>query len=310
MSAPLTVVISGATGLIGRALVAECNDRGFRVVALARNVERAKNSLSGKAAVVRYSLGDAEVALPDLQGAAAVVNLAGESLFKPFTGRGKLRRATMERVAGTERLASACSRSPVKPQVFIQASSVGVYGFGSPKDEEVSETMAPLDDEYSVGSRAWEDAAIKNLGDIRSVLIRLGYVLAKDGGGLPRQIAQARKGKVSFFAPGRQWLPWIQLDDVVSVIVSAIEDATWQGPYNVVAPDSVTAESFARALAVATGASQPKASPRFLARVFVGAGAATVLDGRNVVPRRLIERRFPFRHPNLGEALVELCTPC
>lgn len=164
-----------------------------------------------------------------------------------------MRRATQERINGTQRLAQACARAKNPPDVFVQASSIGVYGFGPPASNIVIEDSAPLPGEHSEGSLAWERAASENLPTTRVVLLRFGYVLAVEGGGLPYQLAQAAKGKVSFFRPGTQWLPWVHLADAVSVILAAIENAAWFGPYNVVAPGAVTAAQFAERLSLVYG---------------------------------------------------------
>jgi hypothetical protein len=301
-----TVVVTGATGLIGRALVAELALRGYRVVAFVRNVDQARRNLRGASEFVRYSLADTGGFEPPLEGAAAVVNLAGDSLFKPFTGRGALQRATRERIRGAQQLAQACARAKNRLRTFVQASSVGVYGFGAPAPDVVTEDSIPLPGEHSEGSLAWEWAARENLPMTRVVLMRLGYVLAAEGGGLPYQLAAAAKGKASFFRPGTQWLPWVHLTDVVSVIVAAIQSTAWLGPYNVVAPDAVTAAQFAETLSRVTGARAPRPSSRLFAHVLMGAGAVTVLDGRQVVPKRLLEQGYSFRYGELAVALRHL----
>jgi uncharacterized protein (TIGR01777 family) len=302
-----SVIVTGATGLIGRALVGELRRRDYRVVAFVRDVDKARSTLAGASELVRYTLADSGGFEQAIEGTAAIVNLAGEPLFRPFTGRRTLRRATQERINGAQRLAQACARAKNPPHAFVQASSVGVYGFGPPAADVVAEDSAPLPGEHSEGSLAWERAARDNLPTSRVVLLRLGYVLAAEGGGLPYQLAQAAKGKVSFFRPGTQWLPWVHLADVVSFIVSAIEDAKWVGPYNLVAPEALTAAQFAEALSRATGARTPRLSPRFFAHLFMGAGAATVLDGRRVIPKRLLEQGYPFRYGELAAALRDLC---
>jgi uncharacterized protein len=302
-----TVVVTGATGLIGRAIVAELARLGYRVVAFVRDVDQARKTLSRASELVQYCLGDSGGFQQALEGAGAVVNLAGESLFKPLTGRRTLRRATQERINGTQRLARACARAKSPPRAFVQASSIGVYGFGSPAPEAVAEDSAAFRGEHSEGSLAWERAARDNLPAARVVLLRFGYVLAGEGGGLPWQLTQARKGKVTFFRPGTQWLPWVHLSDVITIIVSAIEDAAWAGPYNVVAPEAVTAAEFAETLSRVTGARPAKPTPRLFAHLFLGAGAMTVLGGRRVVPKRLLEQGYSFRYGELEPALRDFC---
>ncbi|WP_245650690.1 DUF1731 domain-containing protein [Nocardia harenae] len=132
--------------------------------------------------------------------------------------------------------------------------------------------------------------------------MRLGFVLAA-GGGLEYQLADARKGKVAYFAPGTQWLPWIHLADVVAFVLAALAVPVYGGAYNLVAPQQVRSAEFAQSLALVTGAPPPRRTRPIVARVFLGAGADILLGGRRVVPRRLTEAGFEFTHPGLEQAL-------
>jgi uncharacterized protein (TIGR01777 family) len=285
------IAVTGATGLVGRALVAALVADGHPVVALVRDPDRARDSVPGAAEYLAYQQEEPLAAAP----AGCVVNLAGASLFRPFTGRRHLRKVTRQRVLGTRRLAEA------GPAVLINASSVGVYGFGAPSDEPVDETTAPLPGPYTEGSLAWEAATAQAPPDTRVVLLRMGYVLSADGGGLPWQLRQARNGKVSYYAPGTQWQAWIHLTDVVAVIRAAIADQRWRGAYNVVAPQPVRARQFAETLARVAGAPPPRPAPALLARLFAGAGI--VLGGRRVVPARLTRAGYEFVHTDLEAVL-------
>jgi hypothetical protein len=300
------MVVTGATGLIGRSLVPALSGAGYRVVVLARDVEKGRRLLPEASEFVRYALRDSEGLEQVLDGVTAVVNLAGESIFKPFAGRMTLRRVTQDRIDGTRRLAQACARAKTPPRVFVQASSVGVYGFGPPAPDTVAEDSVPLAGEHSTGSLAWGRAATEYLPTTRVVLLRLAWVLAADGS-FAYQLAEAAKGKVSFFGPGNQWAPWIHLADVVAFIVAALGDSTLSGPYNLVAPESVTAAQFAETLARVTGARAPSSSARFFAHLFLGPGAITVLNGRHIVPQRLREHGWRFRYADLEPALRDLC---
>lgn len=135
------------------------------------------------------------------------------------------------------------------------------------------------------------------------MLLRLGFVLAAHDGGLKWQLDQARKGKVSYFALGSQWLPWIHLDDVVAFIVRALDNDGWAGAYNLVALEHVRSREFADTLARQAGTGPPSKSPSLLARLFVGAGADILLGGRRVTPARLTDSGFESQHPELEEAL-------
>jgi uncharacterized protein (TIGR01777 family) len=281
-------------------------------VVLARDPHRARNAVPGAVDYVTYRQErDAAGDWPSqVAGVDHVVNLAGEPLFRPLTGRRYLRTATRRRIAGTERLVSAMRAAPTRPRTLINASSVGVYGFGPPSDEEVGEDTAPLPGRHATGSAAWESAATEACPEARVVLLRMGYVLTPDGGGLAWQLQEARKGKVSFFAPGTQWLPWIHRDDVVAFVVQALDEERWHGAYNLVAPHAVRSREFADTLAQVVGTPPPRQAPAALARVFVGAGADILLGGRRVMPARLSRAGYRFAHPTLEDALAAgLTTP-
>jgi uncharacterized protein (TIGR01777 family) len=297
------IAVTGATGLVGRALVTALLARGFAVVALVRDPDRARQSVPGAAEYVTYRQESDGAWARTVASVDCVVNLAGASLFRPFTGRRYLRRVTHQRVAATRRLAAALRSAAQPSPILINASSIGVYGFGQPSDEPVDEESAPLPGRYATGSLEWEAATSQAPPSTRVVLLRMGYVLSADGGGLPYQLRQARKGKVSYFAPGTQWLPWIHLADVVTFVTNAIVEQRWHGAYNLVAPQQVRSRQFAETLAQVVHADPPRPAPAVLARLFVGAGADIVLGGRRVVPARLSRAGYEFLHPDLEGAL-------
>ncbi|WP_157228675.1 TIGR01777 family oxidoreductase [Nocardia brevicatena] len=298
------VVVTGATGTVGKALCRRLADRGDQVVAFARNTTAARASLGPEPTYVCFDLGSDGSWTEALEGADAVVNLAGATLFKPFTGRRYLDNVTQQRIEGSRRLAAAIARTTEAPKVLVQASSVGVYGFGALSDEPVTEQTSAYEGVHSRGSAAWEATA--EISGIRAVLIRMGYVLARDGGGLPHQIQRFRSGKEAYFAPGTQWSSWIHIDDLVSLILCALDDETMAGPYNCVSPTPVRAEDFAGTLAAVVGANRPRKTPSLLAHVILGAGADIVLRGRRVVPERLQAMEFRFQYPTLDPAIRSL----
>jgi uncharacterized protein (TIGR01777 family) len=299
------VAVTGATGLVGRAVVAALVARRYEVVVLARDPHRARDTVPGAVDYVAYQQDqDVDDDWPSqLDSIDHVVNLAGQPLFRPLTGRRHLRKATQQRIAGTERLVAAMQAAP-RVRTLVNASSVGVYGFGPPSDEEVDEDTAPLPGRYAEGSAAWEAAAAAASPQARVVLLRMGYILTADGGGLPWQLQEARKDKASYFAPGTQWLPWVHLDDVVQFVMSALAEDRWHGAYNVVAPQAVRSREFAHTLTQVVESAPPRQAPAVLARVFVGAGADILLGGRRVTPARLNRAGYEFRHPTLENALA------
>lgn len=168
--------------------------RRYEVVVLARDPRQARERVPGGIDYIAYRQEQhaADDWTSQLASVDHVVNLAGEPLFRPLTGRRYLRKATRQRIVGTERLVAAM-QAAARPRTLINASSVGVYGFGPPADEEVDEDTAPLPGRYATGSAAWEAAAAPAGPRARVVLLRMGYVLTADGGGLPWQLQEARK---------------------------------------------------------------------------------------------------------------------
>lgn len=188
------IAVTGATGLVGRALVAALVARGHSVVALVRDPDRARDSVPGAAEYVAYRQESAGAWARTLGSVDCVVNLAGASLFRPFTGRRYLRKVTQHRVEGTRQLAAAMRSATQPPAVLVNASSVGVYGFGRSTDEPVDEDSVPLPGRYAEGSLAWEAATAQAPPSTRVVLLRMGYVLSEDGGGrriVPAQLSRA-----------------------------------------------------------------------------------------------------------------------
>lgn len=211
MVEPRRVIVTGATGLIGRALCAELNQRGDAVVVFSRDPDAAHSRLPGAAEYVAWQPQKSGPWSERLDGASAVVNLAGGPLF---TFGKRLRKAdvraeTQSRIQGIRRLVHVMEVASSKPATFVSASSVGTYGYAGFSDDMYIESSPPGDDFWGQDSRGWEEAALdaERLG-IRPVVLRTGYVLdATPTGGLAQQVAQFRRGFGGPVLPGRQWLP-------------------------------------------------------------------------------------------------------
>ena len=300
----MAIIVTGATGTLGTAVVQALGRRGVPVVVFSRDPARARTRVPGARDYVEYGP-RVERWRAAMVGASAVVDLAGASLFKPFSGRCHLRRVTRARTLAAARLVEAMLGIDGGPRVFVGASSVGVYGFTRPDDAEVDETWRGPCDAYSEGSQAWEATALDAPSSLRVVLFRMGFVLSHRGGGFPYQLRQAGQGRVGYFGDGRQWAPWIHVDDVAEAFVRALEEPGWSGAYNLVSPRAPRARAFAEQLAELAGA-EVRPAPAMFARLFMGAGAPTVLRGRNVVPSRLLDAGFRYRYPELRDAMRRL----
>ena len=290
------VAITGASGLIGRALLARLRLNGTPV----RRLVRTPDPDSPDDIVWEPMRGVLEPR--DLEGVETVVHLAGEPIAQRWTGA--RREAIREsRVRGTELLARALVALDRKPRVLLSGSAVGYYGDRG--DEAVDEESPPGTDFLAGVAREWEQAtgAAKDAG-IRVVLLRTGIVLSPHGGALERSLPLFRLGVGGPIGSGRQWLSWIALEDHLRAMEHAIATTGLHGPVNLVAPNPVTNAEFAATLGRVLGRPALVPVPSFALELLYGEMArATVLAGQRVLPNTLLRNGFHFAHPTLEEAL-------
>ena len=304
-----TIVVTGATGFVGSALVRALRARGDRVTVLSRDAERAKQRLGDVTAVTA----DLETVGPwtsSLASVDAVVHLAGESIgAKRWDARQKqvLRDS---RVETTRAIVEGIAALPAdrRPHALIVASGADYYPFAEdPKfdDDEVTERDPPGDSFLARLCRDWETEAraAEPLG-VRVASMRTGLVVGK-GGGLLKMMAPFKLFAGGRIGSGKQWMPWVHIADAVAAYLAAIDDARYTGPINLVT-DSVRNGDFARALGKAMHRPSWLPVPGFAVKAAVGEFAEYVLKGRRVVPARLRELGFVWKHPDLAAALVDV----
>jgi uncharacterized protein (TIGR01777 family) len=305
----MRVTVTGATGLIGRALVARLQAEGAEVTVLTRDPGPARVQLGVRA--IHWEPLDGPAPAAALTECDAVVHLAGESIAQRWTPRA--RGAILEsRVLGTRhlleggRLAGWGMESPPAPPrgpVVVSASAIGWYG---PHGEE------PLDEEAPAGAgflaevcAAWEAQARRfqeELG-VRSVQVRTGVVLDPAGGALAKMLPVFRLGLGGRVAGGRQYVSWVHIDDVVGIVRAAIAHEQWTGPVNATAPEPVTNRELARALGRALHRPAVLPVPGLALRALYGDMAQLITTGARVLPARPLMWGYEFRHPHLEEAL-------
>jgi uncharacterized protein (TIGR01777 family) len=301
MSTLQEVLVTGGTGLIGGRLLRALDRSGIAVRALTRRPETAPPL----AAPNRWLGWDGlSVASAAVAGAAAVVHLAGEPVFAGITaaGRAKIRES---RVASTRSLVSAIGDLPPeqRPRVLLSASGVGYYAAGG--DQILDEDAAPGTSFLAEVCRAWEaEALAAGRHGVRCVVVRIGVVLAREGGSLPLMARPFRWGLGGRLGDGRQWVPWVHVDDVISLLRAALADDAYSGPLNAVAPHPVRNAELTRALARALHRPALLPVPAFLLRAALGEFANELLDSRRCTPARALARGFAFAHPELASALT------
>jgi hypothetical protein len=296
------VTVTGASGLIGSALVARLREGGTQVTVLSRDPERMPE-MAGVEAVRWDPLGEpAPVAA--LSGANAVVHLAGENVAQRWSERAK--QAIREsRVTGTRNLVAglqATAELGECPQMLISGSAIGYYGAHG--EEPLDEDAPPGGDFLAETCVAWEAEARKAsaLG-IRVVALRTGVVLHRDGGALQKMLPPFRLGIGGPVAGGEQYVSWIHRDDLVGMIAAALEDERWSGPVNGTAPAPVTNRELSRALGHALHRPSLLPVPGIALKLLYGEMAEIVTTGARVVPAKALVLGYSFRHGELNEAL-------
>lgn len=305
----MKVLITGGSGLIGRALAASLAADGHEVVILSRSPERVSGLPNGVRAVGwdgRSAAGWATEA----DGADAIVNMAGASLkgegFLPSRWS-KKRKALIRqsRADAGAAVVDAVRQAKVKPKMVLQASAVGYYG---PRDEEIiTEESTAGPDFLAEVCKVWEasTAEVESLG-VRRVITRTGLLLTMQGGAFPLLVLPFRLFAGGPFGSGKQYYPWIHIDDYIAALRFLIESKTASGVYNVGAPNPVANREFARTLGRVLRRPSWLPAPAFAMRLALGEVSTVVLDGQRVVPARLEAEGFKFEFAELEPALRDL----
>ncbi|HXO20989.1 MAG TPA: TIGR01777 family oxidoreductase [Thermoanaerobaculia bacterium] len=299
----MRVLITGGSGLIGLALARELASAGHEVVILTRDPGRLP-PLPANVRGVGWD-GVSPAGWGELVSDSAIVQLAGENIGAGRWTAERKRRIRDSRVLSGEAVTAAIRAADPRPRVLLQGSAVGYYGPCG--DEEVGEDHPAGSDFLARVCVDWEasTAAAEGLG-VRRVVLRTGVVLAREGGALPKVVLPFRLLAGGPLGSGRQWFPWIHLADEVGAIRFLLEDAEARGPFNLSAPNPVTSRELARELGRVLHRPSFLPTPAFALRLAMGEMADMVLAGQRAVPRQLLARGYPFRHPELGPALRDL----
>jgi len=303
----MNVVITGATGFVGAPLVRNLTEAGHSVTALVRDVERAGRRLPARCRVIPWNPTDA-LDPSTLRGADAVVNLAGEGIADARWTEARKRTIRDSRVKTTAELVRALGQLAPgeRPRVLASASAIGWYG-------DRGDTL--LDEHSSSGTgfladvcREWEHAAFQARAlNVRTVTLRIGVVLGRDGGALASLLPLFRLGLGGRVGSGRQWFSWIHLEDLVRLFRYVLEHEDAAGPLNGVAPEPVTNATFTAALGHTLHRPTLFPIPAAILRLAFGEMSAALLASQRVQPQVTQKTGFAFKYPNLRSALDDLC---
>jgi uncharacterized protein len=296
------VTVTGATGLIGARLLAALAERDAQVTVLSRDPARAARRLGASVEVHGWRPASEPAPAAALSGRDAVVHLAGEPIAQRWSAR--VKQALREsRVAGTRNLLAGLRAAEPRPPVLVSGSAIGYYG---------AHGEEPLDEEAPAGAdflaeicAAWEREAERARDELgmRVCVIRTGVVLDGDGGALAKMLPPFKLGVGGPVAGGEQFISWVHADDVVGMILAAIENVDWSGPFNATAPTPASNRDLSRALGRVLRRPALLPVPGFALRALYGEMAEIVTMGQRVVPARALVMGYVFAHPELDEAL-------
>ena len=287
------VAVTGSSGLIGAALVAQLQSDGYKVLKLVRRPPRAADEIS-------WDPNKGEIDLKSLEGVDAVFHLAGAGVGdKRWTAKYRSQ-ILNSRLLGTTTIANACEQ--LQPEVFISASAIGYYG--ETGNREVVEVDRGGDDFLSIVCREWELVA-SLAPSVRTIKLRTGLVLDPTGGALGRMIPLFKFGIGGKLGSGKQWWSWITLHDQVRAMIFLMQSKI-EGAVNITTPNPVTNKEFTAALAHALKRPAFFPAPAFALRAVLGGFSSEVLGSKKVMPKVLMDNGFNFEYPFVSNALTAL----
>jgi uncharacterized protein (TIGR01777 family) len=312
----MRIVIAGGTGFIGGYLIPKLSAANHQIVLLSRNPEPSPTRIASP--VVANSEARITTEWWDgtsvgrwaetIDGADAVINLAGESIAGKRWTRARKLDLLNSRIFPTRSIVEAIRRARKRPSVMVNASAVGYYG--NVETGDVRETHPKGYGFLANLCARWEDEARAAEGfGVRVVRLRFGIILDKEGVALKKLLPPFRLFAGGWLGSGRQWFPWVHREDVIGMIEFALGNGAISGPVNVAAPEPVTMKEFCQSLGKALNRPCWAPVPGFILRVALGELSGMLLTGQRVVPRKALEAGYTFRYPSLPGALAAIFSP-
>lgn len=304
----MKVAIAGATGFVGSPLVERLHSEGHSILVLARDSERARRIFPASAypnlEIVGYSPAESGNWQHSIGGCDGVVNLAGVPIAEERWTAARQQAILDSRKLTTAKLVEAIANANPKPSVLVSASAIGYYG--TSETAEFEENSPGGDDFLAAVCKEWESAAekVKNTGT-RLVILRLGIVLGM-GGALAKMLPAFRLFAGGPIGTGKQWFSWIHRDDVVNLILYALQNPQVEGVLNATAPHPVRMNELCETLGEVLQRPSWLPVPSFALELLLGDGAKVVLEGQQVLPKRTLLSGFQYEYPQLRSAIEEI----
>ena len=304
----MKIAITGATGLVGTRLVTKLQEQNHQIVVFTRSSAKAQKVFPStrfpNLEIVQYTPLESGAWQDKISGCDGVVNLAGEPISERWTPQHK--KAILEsRQFGTRKVVEAIAKAQNKPQVLVSGSAIGYYG--TSETATFDETSDGGNDFLAEVCQKWEAEAeaVKEYG-VRLVIVRVGIVLANSGGALGKMLTPFQLGAGGPIGTGRQWFSWIHRDDLVNIIVEALNRNDLEGVYNATAPNPVKMGEFCQTLGEVLNRPSWLPVPEFVLELLLGDGAKVVLEGQQVLPKKTQSFNIQYQYPELRSALQEI----
>ena len=299
------IVVTGATGLIGRKLAFALMQRGDEVIIFSRNVEDAKLIFPNVKEFVEWDYSKPELWKSNLEDLDVVIHLAGVNLFAKRWNDDFKKSILESRQLSTKNLVNAIKSCNNKPEVFISASGVGYYGDGG--DNILTEESPTGNDFLSDVCKVWESESTKvEEAGVRSVQIRTGLVLSTEDGALKQLLPSFKLFVGGPLANGKQWSSWLHIDDIVGIYLHAIDNVKLSGAVNAACPNPVRMKAFAKTLGQVLNRPSLFPVPKFLLRIAVGEAAKVVTASQRINVKKLLSSGYNFKYTMLDEAFKDL----
>ncbi len=300
----MKIAIAGATGFVGSRLVEQLQAQGHQIIILTRSPQKVSDRFR-QAQIIGYNPLKSGEWQESISGCDAVINLAGEPIAEKRWTPAQKRVMMESRQIGTQKIVEAITKAAIKPAVLINASAIGYYG--TSETSKFDETSPAGTDFLAEVCTNWEAAAqVATESGVRVVILRLGIVLGENGGALGKMLTPFSAFVGGPIGSGKQWFSWIHRDDVIKLMIAALNDSQMQGVYNATAPHPVTMTDFASTLGTVMNRPSWLPVPNFALEALLGEGAIVVLQGQQVVPTQAVANGFDFDYPLLKPALVAI----
>jgi len=309
----MKLLLTGCTGFIGKELIPLLIEEGHSLTVISRQSKSKLNLIANDSKIKIIQMNPAESSSwknkeiqNSLKSCEGVINLAGEPIAEKRWTTDHCKEITNSRIETTNNLIKNLRNLRKPPKVLINASAIGFYG--SHPQTEFTEENIQGDDFLANLCKEWESSAKNKPRATRLLIVRIGIVLAKDGGALGKMLPIFRAGLGGPIGDGKQWMSWIHRTDLCNLINESVKNSAWSGVVNGVAPNPVRMSEFSNSLGKSLGRPSLLAVPGPILKLILGDGARVVLEGQNVQPQRLNKLKFKFSFPSINQAFKAILT--